>query len=364
MLGIHQLAVSLVVPPHEAEVTLQHGRAGVHVAGDALARWNRGREFVLDRMAGFVLGDRRIGVLAQPTMPRLSVRAGVHRRAIVGIDDVTRRATARPIIAGVIVGAEEVERRVEQTSLLQPNENRVGAVLSTESAIAQTCSRTARFFACFRNTDFRTKASAPFKDAENVAGLSDLKARQRIEERDDPFVFHLVLSRRGNGLQTLRRAVHGIALAELSTLLGEAAVVVERRLPEHRPVSHHALANFEYFARMTAGRAATDVSNPQVARIDEANEFRPLVIEQRVGADGIRGRGPYFGKTARDVTLQLVGRARIAAVTVGATEVHRRLVVHVAAVAMTFHAAPAFRVSLAIRLQHQAVGGKARDVQL
>ena len=104
---------------------------------------------------------------------------------------------------------------------------------------------------------------------------------------------------------------------------------------------------------MTTRCAATDMSNPQVARIDEADEFRSLVIEQRISADGVRRRGPDFGETARNVTLQLVSCARVTAVTVGATEVHRRLVMHVAAIAMALHAPPAFHLSLLLRLQHQ-----------
>ena len=59
---VHQLAVGLVVPPHGAEVAVHHGGAGVDVADHALARRDRVRELVLDRMARLVLAgssDRR-----------------------------------------------------------------------------------------------------------------------------------------------------------------------------------------------------------------------------------------------------------------------------------------------------------------
>ena len=64
----------------------------------------------------------------------LGVGAGVDRRAIVGVDDVARGAAAGAIVAGVIVGAEEVERRVEQARALQADEDGIGAVLGAEAA--------------------------------------------------------------------------------------------------------------------------------------------------------------------------------------------------------------------------------------
>ena len=60
---IHLRAVALVVPPRQAEITRDHVRAGVHVTDHALRRRNLARELVPDRMARFVLRNRRVGRL-------------------------------------------------------------------------------------------------------------------------------------------------------------------------------------------------------------------------------------------------------------------------------------------------------------
>ncbi len=86
------------------------------------------------------LGRRRspVAVLGQET-------AG-DRTAIVRIQHVTGAATTAAIVAGVIVGAEEVQRRVEQTCLGQADEDRVGSILGTEATIAKSFARTTGFF--------------------------------------------------------------------------------------------------------------------------------------------------------------------------------------------------------------------------
>ena len=43
---------------------------------------------------------------------------------------------------------------------------------------------------------------------------------------------------------------------------------------------------------MAIGRAATDMRDAQVARVDKADELRRLMVEQRVGADRIGGSAP------------------------------------------------------------------------
>ncbi len=58
---IHQLAIGLIVPPHIANIAIQHVRAGMDVADDALTGGDRQRKFVRDGMPRFVLGYRRIG---------------------------------------------------------------------------------------------------------------------------------------------------------------------------------------------------------------------------------------------------------------------------------------------------------------
>src|SRR5207302_10733197 len=62
---IHLVAVHFVVPPGEAEISGNHVGAGMDVADHALARWDGACEDVFDGMAGFVLGNRRIGGRAE-----------------------------------------------------------------------------------------------------------------------------------------------------------------------------------------------------------------------------------------------------------------------------------------------------------
>ena len=83
------------------------------------------REAVLDRMARLVLRDRRVGIVRRrAAVAELGVRPGVDRRAVVGVDDVAGRAAAGAVVAGMVVGAEEVQRRVEQPRLVQADEAR------------------------------------------------------------------------------------------------------------------------------------------------------------------------------------------------------------------------------------------------
>src|SRR5207244_1620106 len=135
------------------------------------------------------------------------------------------------------------------------------------------------------------KPTAALEDAEHVTGLADLVADQRIQERDDATMLHLPLGRRRHGLQAQRLAAHAVGLAEAGPLVGYTAVVVEGGTPKHAAVGHHALVVLHDFLGMTIGGAAADVSNAEVARVDEANELGVLVIEDGVRADRV-GAGP------------------------------------------------------------------------
>ena len=128
---------------------------------------------------------------ARAAIAELGVRAGVDRRAVVGVDDVAGGAAAGAIVAGVIVGAEEVERRIEQARFLQADEDGIGAVLGAEAAVAQAGARLAGIFQRSGNADLGAEAAAALEDAQDVARLADLEARQRIEERHDALRAHL-----------------------------------------------------------------------------------------------------------------------------------------------------------------------------
>src|SRR5262249_10163735 len=92
--------------------------------------------------------------------------------------------------------------------------------------------------------------------------------------------------------------------------------------------------------------AACDVGDAQVARVDEANEVRRFMVEQRVRAHGIARGAPDFGEARGDMSAMLdVGR-RIAAVAIDAAEIDGRLFVRIDRVLVAFEAASALDVGL------------------
>ena len=166
---VQQRAVRLLVPPHVAQVTVENVGPRVHVADDALAARNGSREAVLDRMAGLVLGNRRIARLTQTAIAGNPVGPGIHGRPVVGVDDVTRRAAARAVIARVVVGPQKIERRIQQPRLLEADETGVGAVFGSQPPVAQSRSRPAIVLETLRYAHLRPKAAAALEYAKDIA---------------------------------------------------------------------------------------------------------------------------------------------------------------------------------------------------
>ena len=115
---IQVLAVGFVVPPHVAEVAVGVRRARVHVANDALARRHAAREGVTNRVAALTVGNRRVDGLGCPEIAGVGERARMKRIAIVGVRHVASRAAALAVVAGMVVGAEERQQRIEQPGAL------------------------------------------------------------------------------------------------------------------------------------------------------------------------------------------------------------------------------------------------------
>ena len=185
----------------------------MNVAYDALAGGNAHRKFVLDRVAGLVAGNRGVGLEREPSIAICGVRPGVDARPVVGVDHVARGAAAGAVVARMIVGPQEVQRRVEQPGFLKTDEHGIGAVLGSQAASAQAGAGLAGLVERVRNADLWRVAPAALEDAEDIPGLRGLEAGQGVEERHDTFVFELELCRRGYGLEPLRSSVHAVALA-------------------------------------------------------------------------------------------------------------------------------------------------------
>ena len=105
----------------------------------------------------------------------------MHGRAVVGVNDVAGRAAAVAIIARMIVGAGQRQDGIQQASLLQAEEDRIGAQFGAEAAIAQLHIGTAGVFFRIGNADLRALSPAPLEDAQNISGLRDFPAPQRIQ---------------------------------------------------------------------------------------------------------------------------------------------------------------------------------------
>ncbi len=309
---VEQLAVGLVVPPHRAVVGVDDVGAGVHVADDALRRGDRVGQNMLDRVAPLLPRDRRIGGRRRSEVAEFRVLAGVRRVAVVGVDHVTRRAPGGAKVAGVVVGAEHVQRRVQQARLLQSQEDRVGAQERAEPADRELVVRAALLDGGGRRVpDLRHRLAAPLEHAQDVARLRDLPARQRTERREDALRPRLVVGRRGIRAGHRRKPVARVELAERHVLERVRAVVVQRRAPQHRPVPHHGRRDVADLLRVALLGPAGLAGDPQVARVHEAHELRALALPARGGDLGVARALPEVVVARRDMGLSLrllVGR--------------------------------------------------------
>ena len=122
--------------------------------------WLVGMERVNSCLIGWpdsFLRNGGIDLRAVRLIAERGVGAGVHRRAIVGVNHVAGGAAAVPIVAGMIVGAGQRKNRIQQARLLQAQKHRVGAQLGAEAAIAQLVVGRAGIFFGIRIADFRAR---------------------------------------------------------------------------------------------------------------------------------------------------------------------------------------------------------------
>src|SRR5471032_3023637 len=98
----------------------------------------------------------------------------------------------------MIVRTHEIKQRIIQPRFLQIQKNRIGAEQRAESAIAQTASGPAGLFKRIWIAELQLLLAAALEDAEQIAWLADVEARQRIKERQDAVL-----------LRHLRRDGHG-----------------------------------------------------------------------------------------------------------------------------------------------------------
>ena len=210
------------------------------------------------------------------------------------------------------------------------------------------------------DADLVPTLAAPLEDPQDVGRLADLEPGQGHQERQlapEPGVF---LRRWRVGHDHLGGAVHAVALAVPGPLEREGPVVVERGLPEHGPVGHHALAVVVDLAGVAARRPARDMRHPEVAGVDEHGELGRLVVEQRIRPDRVARASPGFGVSGLDVGELLDPGVGVAAVAVGAAQLDRRLVVGVDRPLVAVEAADALAADLGVGLARQVDADEAR----
>src|SRR5260370_8193724 len=148
---------------------------------------------------------------------------------------MTRRASAAAIVAGMIVRAGKRQDGVEQSRFLQAEENRIGAQLSAEAAVAELVVRFAGIFFAIGIANLRLFAPAAFEHAKDVAGLRSFPAKERIEVGNHAFRASLLEGRLWRCLDRLRQAVAIVSFPEPRVLAGTATLSCDPRSPQPPP---------------------------------------------------------------------------------------------------------------------------------
>jgi hypothetical protein len=210
----------------------------MHVADHALAGRDGVGQDVAHRMARLILRNRGIGGFRRAAIRMGIVKfgRGMHRRAVVGVGGVTRRAAAGTVVAGMVVGAHQGGQRIEQARLLQSQEHRVGTQHRPKPARAELdFGQTGQIGFREGVAHFRLLPAPALEDAQDVARLRDFPPGQRRDERDDAAILPFGRRWRLEGHQRLGRAVLVVAFPPPGVFVGVRAIVVERRSPQHRP---------------------------------------------------------------------------------------------------------------------------------
>src|SRR3979411_1488115 len=126
----------------------------------------------------------------------------------------------------MIVRSEKSEKRIVQSRFLQTKKNRIGAIQGSKSAFGQTALGFTGRFIGRGKTEGELFAAAVLENAQNISGISQVKTRQRLEERKDSVRLGVFGRDRRVVDQLQWRAIPAISLAEPIILQVEAAVII------------------------------------------------------------------------------------------------------------------------------------------
>ena len=104
----------------------------------------------------------------------------MRRVAIVCINNVASGATARAIVAGMIVSARQGHDRIDETRFLQTEKNGIGTELRAQAAIAQFIVGFAGIFFAIGIAELRLLFAAAFKDTKDISRLRNFPAEEGL----------------------------------------------------------------------------------------------------------------------------------------------------------------------------------------
>src|SRR5260370_42636407 len=155
----------------------------------------------------------------------------MRRVAVVRVNHMASRASARTVVAGMIVRSRQGKHRVKQPRLLQSQKYRIGAKLSPKPAVAQLVIRLSGTLLAAGIPNLRLLLAASFEHAQHISRLRNFPAIQRVQFRQDAFHTSLFRSRRRTRLQRLRLSVAVITFADSRVLDRNSALVLNLLAP-------------------------------------------------------------------------------------------------------------------------------------
>jgi hypothetical protein len=271
----------------------------VHVTDHALARWNRRRHLMPQRMPSFTFSDGRVEADAGSAVAVWCIRACCFHITVVGVHYVARCAARIAIITRIVVGAKKPTCRVIEARLGDVEDRNgdpqpgawaaIGLADIWPSRLLETLQLSLRVgVADLRELGANVAATA-LKHTENVTGREYLPGWQRIEFGHDPVASRHLRGRRHRRHQFCRLSIARVCFAHRRMLERQDAVVVGAGSPEHCRRGHQAALGRHDDAQVT--RAAGLAGDPVIAWVKKADELGRFAVQQRIGTRRLDARG-------------------------------------------------------------------------
>ena len=266
------------------------------MAHHALRRRNGPGELMRDRVPRLVFGNRRIGGSRLAFIAELRVGSGVFRIPVVRVRCVAGRAAGRPVVASLLVGAQEPQVWIVQPCLGDIDKGHGDAVACARPPIGLAHVGAPRFVKLLQRATHigqpdlgKLRAidlAAAFEHPKHVGGRHRLPCGQWCQAVQNAHRAHLRIGCY-RVLDECRFTRCGVGLTEDVALERQDAIVVGRAAPQHGTGGHQAA-----FGRLHDGQMASAAGftrHAQVARVDEADELRAFAVQLGVTARRVGG---------------------------------------------------------------------------